>query len=130
MVGSLGESATRFFDAFVDAFASFDGNVIAERYAAPYLALHVDGTTTCFPTQDAIGRYFQAVVDAYRADGCCACRYEDLEVMRLGKASALATVTWELLRRDGSVLSRWRESYTLAHPAGRMQVVASVDHAE
>lgn len=65
-------AAARFFDAFVTAFTSFDGNVIAERYGSPYLAL---------------------------------------------------------LRDDGQVLSRWRESYILSTVGDDMKVIASVDHA-
>lgn len=129
MDDSLRGAVARFFDEFVEAFATFDGDLIAQRYRSPYVALHVDGATDCFTSHADIGRYFQKVVNDYHAKGCHSCRYKDLEVVPLGKASALGTVTWELINEDGSLLSSWRESYTLYRVAESMKVVASVDHA-
>jgi len=123
------KAVTRFFDDFVDAFRTFDGDVIAQRYLSPYLASHVGRPSDCFTTQSAIARYFQKVVDEYHGKGCRSCRYEELEVVLLGEASVLGTVTWELLHEDGRVLSRWRESYNLARDGEGLKVFCSVDHA-
>lgn len=123
------KQATAFFDAFVTAFSSFDGDRIAQRYIAPYLARNADGSLQCFVEQAEISRYFQEIVNAYHAHGCRSCRYSDLEVVPLGSQSILATVTWELLRADGSVLSSWRESYTLAQTDNDLRIFAAVDHA-
>ncbi len=41
----------------------------------------------------------------------------------------MATVTWELLRKDGSILSEWRESYSLVRMGDGWRIFASVDHA-
>lgn len=122
-------AAARFFDEFVDAFRTFDGNVVAQRYSSPYLAAHVDETLDCFTNHSEIARYFQGVLDDYHARGCRSCRYADLEVVPLGEAGVLGTVTWELLHEDGSVLSRWRESYNMARSGEGLKVFCSVDHA-
>jgi len=127
---ALMEQATAFFDAFVAAFHTFDGDRIAQRYIAPYLARNADGSVQCFREHAEIGRYFQDIVNAYRAQGCRSCRYTDLNVVSLGSHSVLATVTWQLLRADGSVLSSWRESYTLARTESELRIFASVDHAQ
>ena len=126
---NLTRAASSFFDEFVIAFTTFDGNEIARRYQSPYLALHADGSTDCFDAHADIATYFQNVVDNYRSKGCRSCRYRDLEVLALGKRSALATVTWDLLREDGTALASWRESYNLALAGESLRVVASVDHA-
>jgi hypothetical protein len=68
-------------------------------------------------------------VDGYRVKGCRSCRYSELEVFPLGQECAVATVTWELLAEDGSVLEVWRESYNLCLVEGRFLVFASTDHA-
>ena len=125
----LERAARWFFDEFVAAFASFDGSVIARRYQSPYLALHADGSIDCFDTPAQIAAYFQKVVDDYHREGCRSCRYRDLEVMPLGSRSALATVTWDLLREDGAPVTSWRESYNLTRVGDSLRVVASVDHA-
>jgi hypothetical protein len=125
----LADAARFFFDEFVSAFSTFDGNEIARRYQAPYLALRVDGSTQRFSADADIAKYFQEVVDNYHRSGCRSCRYRDLEVQALGKRSALATVTWDLLEDDGTLLVSWRESYNLTSVGESLRVVASVDHA-
>jgi hypothetical protein len=124
----LERAARAFFDEFVTAFASFDGKEIARRYQSPYLALSADGKLTCFHSAAEIADYFQKVVDDYHRQGCRSCRYRNLEVLPLGSRSALATVTWDLLREDGSPLTSWRESYQLTLAGESLRVVASVDH--
>ena len=124
----LRREAITFFDEFVTAFRTFKGSHIAQRYVAPYVALQADGSVQCFVEHAAVGQYFQSVVDAYYAQGCRSCRYKDMEVLPLGHQCALGTVTWELLREDGSVLNSWRESYNLLRMADGLRIFASVDH--
>lgn len=120
----------RFFDDFVAAFSAFNGPRIAERYGVPYVAVDAQGTWRRFGSAGETGDYFAGVVTQYHSEGCRSCRYRDLEVLDLGPSGALATVTWELLREDGSVLSSWRESYTLVRGAdGPLSIAASADHA-
>jgi len=119
----------RFLDEFVEAFRTFRGAEVARRYQSPYLAVDASGAASCFATPGAIAEYFQRVLDDYRSRGCHSCRYRDLEVRALGEVSALLSVSWELLRADGSVAVEWRESYGVSRSGGRMRVFASVDHA-
>lgn len=126
----LKTDTTTFFNDFTAVFAIFDGARIAQRYAAPYLAIHADGSSELFPTAESIAAYFQRIVDGYRSSGCHSCRYGHLEIVPMGSTAVLGTVTWELLRADGSVLTAWRESYNLAYQHGRLKAFVSVDHSE
>lgn len=119
----------QFFDRFVQAFPSFDGEAIAARYVAPYMALRSDGSARVLATQADIAAYFQGVLDDYRKLGCAGCRYEALQARTLGANAALATVTWILEKAGGEVISSWRESYTLVRADDELKVRASVDHA-
>lgn len=114
----------------MEAFRTFDGSEIARRYLSPYLALHADGSIDCFAAHADVVKYFQDVVDEYHRKGCRSCRYKDLDVISVGRQCALGTVTWELLREDGSVLNCWRESYNLARVGDGLRVFASVDHVD
>jgi hypothetical protein len=76
--------ARSFFDDFVTAFATLSGQAIAQRYIAPYVAMHARAERQVFVEHHEIGAYFQRVVDAYAAQGCTACRYFDLAVVPLG----------------------------------------------
>ena len=118
-----------FFDEFVEVFRTFDGNLIAIHYAAPYLAIHADGSTGLFIEHKEIGPYFQRVVDSYQQRGCRSCRYKNLKVVALGEQCCLSTVTWELLTEKGAVLSVWRESYTMLRSADGLHILTSVDHS-
>ncbi len=121
--------AQRFFDRFVEAFASFRGEDVALRYRPPFLAVDATGGARAFTTSAAIAAYFQTTLDGYRAQGCATCRYRDLQLADLGGPVALLTVTWELLRTDGVVVHTWRESYVVVRQAGSLAVTASIDHA-
>ena len=127
---ALQVEAAEFFDAFVEAFRSFDGNEIAGRYVAPYIALREDGVVGSLLTHADVARYFQSVADDYFAKGCRSCRYKELEVVPIGSQSAMGTVTWELLRQDGGVLKVWRESYNFARTENGLRIFASTDHVE
>lgn len=120
----------QFFEAFCTAFGEFDGALIAQRYATPYTSLNADGTLQVFGTQEKIAQYFQGFLNKYHEQGCRACRVQELQVVPLGQMSALASVTWELLRNDQSVASTWRESYNLTRSKNELRIYASTDHVE
>lgn len=120
----------QFFEAFCIAFSQFDGTLIAQRYATPYTSLNADGTLQVFGTQEQIAQYFQNFLNKYYEQGCRTCRFQALQVVPLGQMSALASVTWELLRHDRSVASTWRESYNLTLSSHEFRIYASTDHAE
>lgn len=126
---ALQTEVAAFFDAFMEALRSFDGKKIAERYAAPYLALNGEGTLALLSTQADIASYFQTVLDNYFAQGCRSCRYLELEVIAVGSQSAMGSVTWELLDQDGKVLSSWRESYNFLRTENGLRIFSSTDHA-
>lgn len=120
----------QFFEAFCIAFSEFDGSLIAQRYTTPYTSLNADGTLRVFDTQEQIAKYFQDFLNKYHEQGCRTCRFQELQVVPLGQISALASVTWELLRNDCSVASTWRESYNLTLLCDGLRIYASTDHAE
>jgi hypothetical protein len=69
--------------------------------------------------------------DAHEAArGCRVCKYKDLVIVPIGSVAALGTVTWELCRSDGTLVTTWRESYNLVLHNGRMKAAVSVDHAD
>ena len=122
-------AANHFFNEFVEAFATFDGTVVAERYLQPFMAVDSDGNSTLLQTRAEIADYFQTFLDEYRAAGNKSCRFRDLDVVAVGTNSALMTVTWDLLRADGTLSQSWRESYIVVRRESGLFVSTSVDHA-
>ncbi len=123
------DSVQSFFDEFDEAFASFDGDVIARRYTEPYLVCRADGSSEVFADSAATGRYFGSVLDEYHEMGVRSCTHRDLDVIDLGGRHALATVTWGLLDSAGSEVTSWRESYVLVTLDGETRIRASIDFA-
>jgi hypothetical protein len=122
--------AEALFDRFANAFASFDAAEVAELFATPGVALRKDGSIVALTTREDVLRYYQAALDNYHRNGCRSCRWMELEMTPMGNRSTLATVTWDLLREDGSMLTRWRQSYGLSHSDDGPRIFASVMHAE
>jgi hypothetical protein len=115
----------RIFDQFVDAFATFDGKIVGWLFIAPGVALKQDGTLQGFSTRSDIETYYQTALDQYRAAGCRGCRYSGLEIFALNDSSVVATVSWDLLRQDGSVIRHWRQAYFLTRAAGAWRIYGS-----
>ena len=126
---ALQAASEDFFNDFDLAFTTFDGMIVAARYAAPYLAVRADGSSGCFGFDSAIAAYFQRVLDSYHHRGCRSCRHRELRVVEAGHAATFATVSWDLLREDNSILRSWRESYTLVLAGSKLKACASLDHA-
>jgi hypothetical protein len=123
--------ARAYFDRFAMAFATFDGAQVAGLFATPGVALRRDGSLIALTTRDDVVRYYQAALERYRRDGCQSCRWSQLTVTPMGRRSLLATVTWDLLREDGTILTRWRQSYSLCHTDDDTpSAFASAMHAE
>lgn len=127
--GIEGEIA-RFFDCFVEDFATFDGKAVGRHFAAPGVALRRDGTLRGFPVLGDIETYYQDALDRYRASGCRSCRYSNLEIDALSDRCAVAKVSWDLLREDGSILSHWRQAYFVSEAAGEWRIFGSAFMAD
>lgn len=129
VMNRLAEEATEFFDNFVAAFTTFDGEVVARLFSHPYLAVDQHGNQSVLDCTKDTARYFQNYLDEYKSSGSESCSYKDLEVVPIGKLGALASVTWTLRNAEGVKISSWRESYCVLRKSGQISAYASVDHA-
>ncbi|MGE0152252.1 MAG: hypothetical protein AB7R90_06500 [Reyranellaceae bacterium] len=124
------QAAEAYFDRFVAAFATFDGGKVAALFAPPVVAVRADGSAVGLATPDDVSRYYQSALDKYWREGCNSCRWSKLEVVSMGRASFLGTVTWQLLKPDGSVVTEWRQSYGLRRvDGGEPKTFACASHA-
>jgi hypothetical protein len=93
-----------FFEKYNAAFLTRDGKLIANCYHAPTVTMRGDGSIHCLASRDELAKFFQGVVDGYAKEGLGGGRFSNLQVTPLGDRSALATLDWDMLRTDGSVL--------------------------
>jgi len=117
-----------FFDGYNDAFAAIDGQRIAALYHLPTVTVRGDGSIHCLQSRDELARFFQGVADTYHRDGYTGGGFDGLQVSPIGGRSALATLTWKMLRRDGSLIREWRQSYNLVHVAAGWRILVSTFH--
>jgi hypothetical protein len=122
------EGLIQFFDKFVLDFKSFDGAVIANRYVAPYTAISSDKSVSLYKEQKDIEQYFSAILADYQKQDVAYCTYSSFEFLPIGQKSALVTMDWNMMKADGTLVTRWRESYVLILENATLKIVTSIDH--
>jgi hypothetical protein len=124
----LTEEVRRFFQTYVTTFASIDGAAIAKLYHAPCVTVRGDGSVICLQTREELQAFFQKVADGYYREGFRSGPFANLEVVAIGTRSALASLDWEMLREDKTVIRRWRQSYNLLRVESEWKILASTFH--
>ncbi len=114
-----------FFNQFCEAFATFDGELVAEHFIAPGIALKYDGSLEGFTVQKDIVSYYQSALDYYKEAGCSVCKWSELDIHRLNDTSLTATASWDLLHKDGHVIRHWRQAYFISQFDGKIRIYGS-----
>jgi hypothetical protein len=128
---SLATEVRALFEEYSEAFASFDGKQVAMLYYIPTITMRGDGSIHCLRSDKELAVFFQGVIDTYRRDGYIGSNIKNFEVLPIGDLSALATMDWEMLRQDKSLIRRWRQSYNVVRtPAGWRILVATFHVAQ
>jgi len=117
-----------FLDNYNEAFASLDGQRIAALWHVPTVTMRGDGSIHCFESREELARLFQGVAETYDKDGYAGGRMDELHVSPIGGRSALATLVWKMLRRDGSLIREWSMSYNLVRVTTGWQILVSTFH--
>ncbi|MFE8073475.1 hypothetical protein QQM79_20655 [Marinobacteraceae bacterium S3BR75-40.1] len=117
-----------YFDDFVDAFATYDGDRVAGKFTVPYMVKGELGESKIFHSLPEVSQHFQKYLDEYKAKGCRKCQYSNLDVKWLGSESAIASVDWSLLDQADNPVISWSESYLLSVLGDKAQAYATVDH--
>ena len=117
-----------YFDHFVDAFTTYDGDRVAAKFTVPYMVKGEAGESKIFHSMSEVSQHFQAYLDEYKAKGCTKCQYSKLDVKWLGSESAIASVDWSLLDQGDDLVLAWSESYVLSVIGNQALTYATVDH--
>jgi ketosteroid isomerase-like protein len=128
MATAMEQEILAFFHQYNEAFASLDGDRIAALYHAPAITVRGDGSVHCLRSHEELARFFQGVVDTYHREGSRGSTMHDTEVVAIGQRSALATMTWKMLRADGSLIRQWRQSYNLVRLAEGWRILVATFH--
>ena len=122
------ENLIQFFDKFAQDFKSFDGAIIANRYLAPYTAISSDKSVSLYNGHKDIENYFASILADYKKQDVEYCTYNNFEFSTIGQKAALATMDWNMMKADGTLVTSWRESYILILSDNVFKIVTSIDH--
>lgn len=125
---NIKEALITFFDKFTIDFKSFDGAIIASRYLPPYTAIHSNKSVSLFSEHKDITQYFSSILTAYKAQCVAYCTYSNFEHTKLEDGAVLATMDWNMMKDDGTLVAKWRESYILIFSNKVLKIVTSIDH--
>jgi hypothetical protein len=125
----MSETTKEFYDRFARDFSTFDGELIASRYMAPYSAVSASGDIWQCNSRSELIEYFQSLLDRHASNGVVKGKYEDLVTVPIGKNCQMATVTWTMSSEDDQIISHWRESYNLLETPDGLKIFTSIDHA-
>lgn len=117
-----------YFDDFVDAFATYDGERVASKFAIPYMVKGESRESKIFHSMPEVSKHFQGHLDEYKAKGCTKCQYSNLDVKWLGSEAAIASVDWSLLDESDDLVLSWSESYLLSAIGTQALTYATIDH--
>jgi hypothetical protein len=100
-------------------------------YHNPSITMRGDGSVHCFQSREELQQFFQGVGEAYSREGNLGPgRYHGLTIQPIGAQSVLATLNWQMMRLDGSMVREWRQSYNLVRVDGRWQIFVATFHLE
>jgi hypothetical protein len=117
-----------FTEDYMRAFDTFDSGTIASFYNVPCVAVRGDGSVYCLSDDEELNSFIHKIVGTYQQEGWQHFRYRNLEVTAIGTQNALASVDWQMLRNDSSLVRWWRQSYNLLRIGSQWKILASIVH--
>ena len=122
------EQIEGFFQRYARAAEAMQIDELASLHHTPCLKVHGDGTVQLLSDRDAVCGFFRELAGKYAARGHSGGRFRDLEVKPIGTAGALASLTWEQYRSDGSVYRTFQRSYNLISTGSDWKILVATFH--
>src|ERR1700744_1316633 len=123
---ALSNEVAHFLDDYVRHWYAGDWIAVAALYHVPSITMRGDGSVYCFQSSKELQEFFQGVGASYDKEGNLGPgRFHSLTTEPIGTRSSFATLTWQMVHKDGSVLREWRQSYNLVRTEGRWQILAA-----
>ena len=117
-----------FFDRYASEFDRSNWQAFAYHYFEPAFSVRADGSVATLANRNAVADFFSRVWSTWRPEGYSRFGISDLSATPIGEQSALVTLTWHLLRGDGSQIRQWNQSYQLLRVEGEWKVLSSTFH--
>jgi len=128
---SLSNETGKFLNDYVRHWYAGDWIAVAALYHVPCITMRGDGSVHCFQSSKELQEFFQGVGAEYDKEGNLGPgRYHSLTTQPIGARSLLATLTWQIVQKEGSIIREWCQSYNLVRIDGRLQILAATLHLD
>jgi hypothetical protein len=128
MKDPLVEEALSFFEKYKSEFDQSNWISFTALLHEPFVTVRGDGSVKCCQSHAEAQSFFANVADSWRREGYDHFTTSNFDVIAMGKLSRLVTFDWEMLRADGSMLRKWRQSYQLIRQQEEWKVLGSTFH--
>ena len=120
----------RFFETYAERYMASDADEIAAMYEVPFLAVR-EGRAIHLGDREAVREHLAALMEAYRNAGATRATIAELQVTQLDRSSVIATVRWNALTADGTLLRDFTTSYQmLREESGEWRILSYTYHDE
>jgi hypothetical protein len=124
----LMQEVTEFFQRYQSLFDQQNWTAFAALFHEPALSVRGDGSVMTIATHAEGARLYAAVAQTWRSEGYARFEMQDFDILRMGCDSCLVSFDWRMLREDGSLVRRWRQSYQLIQLPQGWRVLSSTFH--
>ena len=124
----LARQAQGFFDRYARDFDLGAWPAFSSHYCEPALSVRADGSVAVLRNRSAVAEFFNGVWATWRQEGYARFGISNLSATPVGGQSALVSLTWHLLRKDGTQIRQWDQSYQLLQVDGTWKVLSSTFH--
>jgi hypothetical protein len=121
----------RLLDDYVRHWYAGEWDAVAALYHVPSITMRGDGSVHCFQSKQELQDFFRGVGAGYDTEGDLGPgRYHSLTTQPIGGRSLLVSLTWQMVRKNGSIVREWRQSYNLVRSDGPWQILAATLHLD
>ncbi len=124
-----------FFDDYREAFNRLDGHAVADMWhcSSGIADSHTQnqcGRLTWWPADAPMRANHVALCDLYRRSGYAQANFEIKQHVPMGPNHAYALLSWQLFRKDGSLLQAFHTGYNLMRTQDGPKVLLAVAYQE
>jgi SnoaL-like domain len=128
---SIGGRSVTEFDSFFSHYAErymvSDVDAISAVYEAPLLAVR-EGRAIHLSDRTAVRDHLTELMAAYQKAGAARADIADINVMNLGKSSAMVTVHWGVIDAAGALMHDFHTTYQVLRVDGEWRILSYTNH--
>ena len=116
-----------FFSSYAERYMASDVDAISAHYEAPLVAVR-DGRVIHLADRGAVREHLIELMAAYQNVGAARADIAEIDVLSLGKSSAMVTVRWQVRDATGGLVRDFRTTYHLIRVDGALRILSYTNH--